>query len=240
MPVSWLTTCRARHLLSPAEGRLDPLIGRHDVLERTLQASPSFSVAFGPPAVHHAPPHRLTMHRRVEHRHTSPGASHSLLQVLLRRTKNNPVLIGDPGVGKTAVAEGLAQLIASPSAPPGLAGRALISLDVGSLVAGTQYRGAFEERLTVGACCARRQGPCTLGMGNASWRRTCCEVSLSCSAVWRPSRRLPGCPLSSFPTPLAHAAPGLPPPATPAVSRCSTRCVWRRGACCSSLMSCTY
>lgn len=69
--------------------------------------------------------------------------------MLLRRTKNNPVLIGDPGVGKTAVAEGIAQLIASSAAPPGLAGRSLIALDVGSLVAGTQYRGAFEERLTV-------------------------------------------------------------------------------------------
>ncbi|EFN53395.1 hypothetical protein CHLNCDRAFT_6558, partial [Chlorella variabilis] len=91
--------------LEAAEGRLDPLIGRHDVLERTMQ-------------------------------------------VLLRRTKNNPVLIGDPGVGKTAVAEGIAQLIVSPAAPPGLAGRALIAVDVGSLVAGTQYRGAFEERLT--------------------------------------------------------------------------------------------
>ena len=74
-----------------------------------------------------------------------------LLPVLLRRTKNNPVLIGDPGVGKTAVVEGIAQLIVSPAAPAGLRGRALIALDVGSLVAGTQYRGAFEERLTVGA-----------------------------------------------------------------------------------------
>jgi len=72
--------------------------------------------------------------------------------VLLRRTKNNPVLIGDPGVGKTALVEGIAQLIVSPAAPPGLRGRALIALDVGSLVAGTQYRGAFEERLTVRGC----------------------------------------------------------------------------------------
>ena len=70
--------------------------------------------------------------------------------MLLRRTKNNPVLIGDPGVGKTAVAEGIAQLIVSPAAPPGLGSRSLIALDVGSLVAGTQYRGAFEERITVG------------------------------------------------------------------------------------------
>jgi len=70
-----------------------------------------------------------------------------VLQILLRRTKNNPVLIGDPGVGKTAVAEGVAQLAASPAAPPALRGRSIVSVDVGSLIAGTQYRGAFEERL---------------------------------------------------------------------------------------------
>ena len=69
------------------------------------------------------------------------------LQILLRRTKNNPVLIGDPGVGKTAIAEGIAQLAASPLAPRDLRGRSVVALDLGALVAGTQYRGAFEERL---------------------------------------------------------------------------------------------
>ena len=87
-----------------SKGKLDPLFGRHDVVERALQ-------------------------------------------ILLRRTKNNPVLIGDPGVGKTAIVEGIAMAAASPSAPPSLQGRSIIALDLGALVAGTQYRGSFEERL---------------------------------------------------------------------------------------------
>jgi ATP-dependent Clp protease ATP-binding subunit ClpA len=69
------------------------------------------------------------------------------LQVLLRRRKNNPILIGDPGVGKTAIVEGLAQITASSSAPFALKGKSIVALDLGSLVSGTQYRGAFEERL---------------------------------------------------------------------------------------------
>ena len=69
------------------------------------------------------------------------------IQVLARRTKNNPVLIGEPGVGKTAIAEGLAVRIANGDVPDGIKDRRLLSLDMGSLIAGAKYRGEFEERL---------------------------------------------------------------------------------------------
>merc|ERR1712194_505566 len=70
-----------------------------------------------------------------------------VIKVLARRSKNNPVLIGEPGVGKTAVAEGLAQLILTQDVPNFLEGNVLMSLDLGSILAGTKYRGEFEERI---------------------------------------------------------------------------------------------
>jgi ATP-dependent Clp protease ATP-binding subunit ClpB len=87
-----------------AEGKLDPVIGRDEVIRRTIQ-------------------------------------------ILSRRTKNNPILLGEPGVGKTAIAEGLALRIVDGDVPDTLKGRKLMSLDMGALIAGAKFRGEFEERL---------------------------------------------------------------------------------------------
>src|SRR5438093_948794 len=85
-----------------------------------------------------------------------------VIQVLSRRTKNNPCLIGEPGVGKTAIAEGLAQRIVNGDVPETLVGKRLVTLDIGSLVAGTKYRGEFEERLKKVVEEIRSSGDCML------------------------------------------------------------------------------
>jgi ATP-dependent Clp protease ATP-binding subunit ClpC len=85
-----------------------------------------------------------------------------VIQILSRRTKNNPALIGEPGVGKTAIVEGLAQRIASGDVPDSLTGKRMLTLDIGSLVAGTKYRGEFEERLKKIIEEVRSSGNCVL------------------------------------------------------------------------------
>ena len=70
-----------------------------------------------------------------------------VMQILTRRTKNNPVLVGEPGVGKTAIAEGIAHRIINGDVPENLKDKTLYSLDMGSLIAGAKYKGEFEERL---------------------------------------------------------------------------------------------
>ena len=85
-----------------------------------------------------------------------------VIQILSRRTKNNPALIGEPGVGKTAIAEGLAQRIIAGDVPETLTGKRLVTLDIGSLVAGTKYRGEFEERLKKVVEEMRSSGDCVM------------------------------------------------------------------------------
>lgn len=133
----------ARDLTAEArEGRLDPVIGRDSevrqaiqILSRRTKASTTGRIA----------------KREVESRlpDWSPSAMRGWGQPAGAepRLQNNPVLIGEPGVGKTAIAEGLAQRIVAGDVPASLQGRSLMALDMGALIAGAKYRGEFEDRL---------------------------------------------------------------------------------------------
>jgi len=83
-----------------------------------------------------------------------------VMQILCRRTKNNPCLIGEPGVGKSAIAEGLAQRIIAGTIPEPLQGKRIVSLDMAGMLAGSKYRGEFEERLKKGLEEAIKQRKC--------------------------------------------------------------------------------
>src|SRR5690554_8110989 len=93
-----------------------------------------------------------------------------VLQILTRRTKNNPIMIGEPGVGKTAIAEGIAQRIVSEDVPENLKSKIVYALDMGALVAGAKYKGEFEERLKavvneIGRASCRERGWSEWGEG---------------------------------------------------------------------------
>jgi ATP-dependent Clp protease ATP-binding subunit ClpA len=128
----------------PAFGETRPVTGAAEETEQTTGADPEKESALGKYCV--------DLNAKSKKGDVDPliGRAHEVercIQVLCRRRKNNPLLVGDPGVGKTAIAEGLAYKIVNHEVPEVLAGATIYSLDMGALLAGTRYRGDFEERL---------------------------------------------------------------------------------------------
>ena len=128
----------------PAFGETRPVTGAADETEQTTGADPEKESALAKYCV--------DLNAKSKKGDVDPliGRAHEVercIQVLCRRRKNNPLLVGDPGVGKTAIAEGLAYKIVNKDVPDVLAGATIYSLDMGALLAGTRYRGDFEERL---------------------------------------------------------------------------------------------
>ncbi|ARU02666.1 ATP-dependent Clp protease ATP-binding subunit ClpA [Yoonia vestfoldensis] len=128
----------------PAFGETRPVTGAADETEQTIGADPEKESALAKYCV--------DLNAKSKKGDVDPliGRAHEVercIQVLCRRRKNNPLLVGDPGVGKTAIAEGLAYKIVNKEVPDVLAGATIYSLDMGALLAGTRYRGDFEERL---------------------------------------------------------------------------------------------
>ena len=128
----------------PAFGETRPVTGAADETEQTTGADPEKESALAKYCV--------DLNAKSKKGDVDPliGRAHEVercIQVLCRRRKNNPLLVGDPGVGKTAIAEGLAYKIVNKEVPDVLAGATIYSLDMGALLAGTRYRGDFEERL---------------------------------------------------------------------------------------------
>ena len=111
-----------------------------------------------------------------------------MVQILSRRTKNNPVLIGEPGVGKTAIVEALAQQINEDDVPQSLQGKRLVTLDMGSLVAGTKYRGEFEERLKKVIEEIKAAGNCILFIDEMHTMVGAGAAGGSAGVVWRQTR----------------------------------------------------